>query len=74
MSKLKYNLSAAVIANQYVKSKMTIGASNKIRPDFLTAWQCSGSLVNTGAMRKQADRDIFAASQTGYYTTDLDLR
>jgi hypothetical protein len=34
MSQLKYNLSAAVIANQYVKSKMTIGASNKLRVNF----------------------------------------
>lgn len=64
MSKLKYNLSAAVIANQYVKSKMTIGASNKLRVDFLPAWQCSGSALNTGAMRKQIDRDLIAAAGT----------
>ncbi|HEX8639198.1 MAG TPA: hypothetical protein VF692_14105 [Pyrinomonadaceae bacterium] len=61
MSKLKYNLSAAVIANQYVKSKMTIGASNKLRVDFPVAWACSGSAINTGAMREQVDLDVAAA-------------
>jgi hypothetical protein len=60
MSKLKYNLSAATIANQYVKSKMTIGASNKLRVDFPIAWACSGSAINTGDMRKQVDKDIMA--------------
>ena len=64
MSKLKYNLSAAVIANQYVKSKMTIGASNKLRVDFPRAWACSGSAINIGAMRKQTDRDLIAAAGT----------
>jgi hypothetical protein len=63
MSKLKYNLSAAQIANQYVKSKMTIGASNKMRWDFPVAWQCSGSLINKGAMREQVDIDVLAASK-----------
>lgn len=63
MSKAKYNLSAAVIANQHVKKQMTIGASNKMRPDFWRAWKCSGSLLNTGEMRKKVDRDIVAALQ-----------
>ena len=63
MSKTGYYLSAAVIANEYVKSKMTIGASNKLRWDFPRAWACSGSLINTGAMRKQVDRDLAAAFQ-----------
>jgi hypothetical protein len=61
MSKAGYNLSAAVIANKYVKSVMTIGASNKLRWDFPRAWACSGSLINTGAMRKKVDRDLAAA-------------
>ena len=64
MSKLKYNLSAAQIANQYVKSKMTIGASNKMRWDFPVAWACSGSLINTGAMRKQIDLELAAAQSS----------
>jgi hypothetical protein len=58
MSKTTYYLSAAHIANQYVKSKMTIGASNKIRWDFPRAWACSGSLMNTGEMRKYVDREV----------------
>ncbi len=72
MSKLKYNLSAAIVANQYVKTKMIIGASNKLRPDFLPAWQCSGSLVNTGYMREQIDRDVKTAFNTATYTTNID--
>jgi hypothetical protein len=58
MSKAGYYLSAAVIANQYVKNKMTIGASNKLRPDFWRAWKCSGSAVNTGEMRLYVDKQI----------------
>lgn len=61
MSKAGYYLSAAVIANQYVKSKMTIGASNKLRPDFWRAWKCSGSAVNTGEMRLYVDKQIQSA-------------
>ena len=58
MSKTAYYLSAAHIANQYVKSKMTIGASNKMRWDFPRAWACSGSLINTGEMRKYVEREV----------------
>jgi hypothetical protein len=72
MSKAGFFLSSAVIANEYVKSKMTIGASNKLRWDFPRAWMCSGSLVNTGEMRKQVDRDMAAALENETYTTELD--
>jgi hypothetical protein len=64
MSKAGYYLSAAVIANEYVKKKMTIGASNKLRPDFWRAWQCSGSLIQTGEMREYVDREVRAAFDT----------
>jgi hypothetical protein len=58
MSKAGYFLSAAAIANEYVKKKMTIGASNKLRWDFPRAWACSGSLVNKGEMREYVDQQI----------------
>ena len=74
MSKAGYNLSAAVIANEYVKKKMTIGASNKLRPDFWRAWKCSGSLVNTGEMREKVDRDIAEAFAVEPVSSDLDYR
>jgi hypothetical protein len=61
MSKGGYYLSAAIIANEYVKKKMTIGASNKLRPDFWRAWKCSGSAVNTGEMREYVDRQMESA-------------
>lgn len=74
MSKAGWYLSSAIIANEYVKKKMTIGASNKLRVDFWRAWQCSGSLVNTGEMREKVDRDVAAAFETETYTTNLDFR
>jgi hypothetical protein len=61
MSKSNYYLSAAVIANQYVKSKMTIGASNKPRLDFWRASKCAGSMINKGEMREYVDQQIKAA-------------
>ena len=74
MSKLSWFLSSAVVANEYVKKQMTIGASNKIRPDFFRAWQCAGSLVNTGEMRKQVDRDVAEAFETETASSNLDYR
>jgi hypothetical protein len=78
MSKTNYYLSAAVIANEYVKKKMTIGASNKLRIDFLKAWQCSGSLVNTGEMRKYVDKQMTDAinndTQPVHSPLDYNLR
>lgn len=61
MSRAGYNLSAAIIANEYVKKKMTIGASNKLRVDFWKAWKCSGSAINTGEMREYVDQQIQSA-------------
>ncbi len=72
MSKAGYYLSAASIANEYVKKKMTIGASNKMRWDFPKAWACSGSLINTGAMRKHVDRLMDEALSQEYYTTEME--
>lgn len=78
MSKAGYNLSAAVIANEYVKKKMTIGASNKMRWDFPRAWACSGSLINTGEMRKHVDREMRAVinseQDTVYSEIDYNLQ
>ena len=72
MSKAGYYLSAASIANDYVKKKMTIGASNKMRWDFPRAWACSGSLINTGEMRLHVDKLMDEALLNEHYTTDLD--
>lgn len=72
MSKTNFYLSSAIIANEFVKKKMTIGASNKLRWDFLTAWQCSGSLVNTGEMRKKVDRDVATTLTTETYIGEVD--
>ena len=78
MSKAGYYLSAAVIANEYVKKKMTIGASNKLRWDFPRAWACSGSLINTGSMRKHVDREmravINADTETVYSEIDYNMK
>lgn len=74
MSKAGFYLSSAVIANEYVKKKMTIGASNKLRIDFWKAWKCSGSLIQTGEMREQVDRDVAAAFETETVSTNLEYR
>lgn len=73
MSKAGYYLSAAVIANEYVKKKMTIGASNKMRWDFPRAWACSGSLINTGYMREHVDREMRAAINASTETIHSEL-
>jgi hypothetical protein len=57
-----------------LKKQMTIGASNKLRPDFFRAWQCAGSLVNTGEMRKQVDRDVEEAFSKETATTNFEYR
>jgi len=74
MSKAGFYLSSAVIANEFVKKKMTIGASNKLRPDFWKAWKCSGSLIQTGEMREKVDRDVAAAFEAETVTTNLEYR
>ncbi len=74
MSKAGWFLSSAVIANEYVKKKMTIGASNKLRVDFWKAWQCSGSLVNTGEMREKVERDVQEEFASETASTNLDYR
>ena len=74
MSKAGFYLSSAVIANEYVKKKMTIGASNKLRVDFWKAWKCSGSLIQTGEMREHVDREVVAAFETETVTTNLEYR
>lgn len=78
MSKAGFFLSSAVIANEYVKNKMTIGASNKIRWDFPKAWACSGSLVNTGEMRKYVDGEMHKAvessTETVYSSLDYNIK
>jgi hypothetical protein len=74
MSRVGYNLSAAAIANEYVKKKMTIGASNKIRWDFPRAWACSGSLINKGEMREYVDREVDKAFENEPVASNLDYR
>jgi hypothetical protein len=74
MSKAGFYLSSAVIANEFVKKKMTIGASNKLRLDFWKAWKCSGSLVNTGEMREHVDREVSAAFDNEPVSSILDYR
>lgn len=74
MSRAGYNLSAAAIANEYVKTKMTIGASNKLRLDFPRAWACSGSLVNKGEMREYVDKQIEETFAVETASSNLDYR
>ncbi len=74
MAKVGYYLSAAVIANEYVKNKLTIGASNKLRPDFWKAWKCSGSLVNKGEMREYVDQEVDKAFASETASSELDFR
>jgi len=58
MKQAATNLPAARMAVAYVRSKMDIGASNKVGPWMVARLLCAGGTFSKGEMRSRVDEEL----------------